>query len=180
MLSKFLHKYLICLLIVFFSYLIIYQIIIFCFEKRTNNKYFGYNAFGFGTTYDYGGFGKINGNLDGLKGFSFLNDSIFSELFSCKSLIENFKNKENNKNNVNNENNNENNEKNNKNNNGISNLQNLTNEINDLSNNLYSLSNQVNQMSIQQGILAQQNLPSQPVQVSGADVYNSSSTNSNN
>ena len=181
---KFNINYLICLLIVFFLYLIIYQLFAYWYEQRTNNKYFGYNAFGFGTTYDYGGFGNITGNLDGLKGFSFLNDGMFSDLFSCKSLIESFKNnlqkmKSNSNYNENintdsndNGNSNDNNDNDN-NDDGTSNLQNLTKEINDLSNNLYLLSDQVNQMSVQQGILAQQNLPSQPVKVTGADVYNS-------
>jgi len=171
MLSNFLKfniNYLICLLIVFFLYLIIYQIFVYWYEQRTNQKYFGYNAFGFGTTYDYGGFGNITGNLDGLKGFSYLNDGIFSDLFSCKSLIESYENNlQKMKSNSNyNGNSNDNNDI------ETSNLQSLTKEINDLSNNLYLLSDQVNQMSVQQGILAQQNLPSQPVKVTGADVYN--------
>ena len=82
------YKYIIFLLIFFFIYLLISQIVEFCYELRTNDKYFGYNAFGFGTTYDFGGMGTIKGDLSGLKGFSFLNFGIFSKLWNCVNLIE--------------------------------------------------------------------------------------------
>jgi hypothetical protein len=88
MLSPKLYKYFVCLLIVFFITLMIQQALLFLREKRTNPKYFGYNAFGFGTTYDYGGFGNVTGDFYGMKGFSFLNYGIFSNLFGCKTLIE--------------------------------------------------------------------------------------------
>ena len=83
MVSQILYKYFICLLIVFFLYLLMNQILLFWSEKRMNPKYFGYNAFGFGTTYDYGGFGNIRGDLDGLKGFSYLNNGIFQRDRMC-------------------------------------------------------------------------------------------------
>lgn len=88
MVSPKLYKYFVCLLIVFFITLFIQQALLFLREKRTNPKYLGYNAFGFGTTYDYGGFGNVRDDFDGMKGFSFLNVGPYSHLFGCKTLIE--------------------------------------------------------------------------------------------
>ena len=129
----------------FFIYLIIYQIMDTWYKKGNEDMYVG-----------VGSFGNIN-----IKGNSFFpfNCGIFSDLSFYKSNIqEGYENeKKNNQNNCNSPS-------------PTSRLDDLTLQVKDINNNLYLLSNQVNQMSQQQAILAQKSLPSEPIKITGDDL----------
>lgn len=129
---------------IFFIYLIIYQIFD-TWYKEEKERYIG-----------VGSFGNIN-----IKSNSFFpfNCGIFSNLTSYKSTIqEGYENKKNdNLNNCNSPS-------------TTSRLDELNLQVKDISNNLYLLSNQVNQMSQQQAILAQKSLPSEPIKITGDDL----------
>ena len=140
MLSRTLYKFLLFLMIAFFLFIIIYQVIDSWSQKRTNEKYFAYNAFGFG---------KQAGEQDGFKWHSFGNYGVFNRmLFPCTKLIEGLKN-------------------NNSEDDGSESptLQELALEINDLSNNLYNFASQLNMTGNNSANSIQSKLPSQPISI---------------
>ena len=141
MLSKILYNYFVFLLMIFFIYLIIYQIFD-TWYKEEKERYIG-----------VGSFGNINTKSNSFFPF---NCGIFSNLSSYKSTFqEGYENEKSNDCNSPST---------------TCRLDDLTLKVKDISNNLYLLSDQVNQMSQQQAILAQKSLPSEPIKITGDDL----------
>ena len=148
MLPKKMYSFFIWLMILFFLFLIVYQVIYSWTQQRNKDDFYAYNAFGFGCQ---------GGEHDGFKRYSFGHYGIFNpSLFGRQTLIEGLKNDDNGSGSGSGSG-------------STPTLEELAAEVADLSNNLYNFAGQLN-MSGQQAVSTSgQNLPSEPIQVSGTD-----------